>query len=173
MMSEPRMTDLPSGTVTFLFTDIESSTQLIERHPDASRSALARHQTLLQAAIEAHSWRVFQVIGDALLSSFANADDALAAALAAQRAMQQEDWGEVGAVRVRSDDGVAAFDDAVASFEKTGSRFELGRALYYRAQLRLARGERDGARGDAGRARDLFAETAAAPDRSGGALLAS
>jgi len=95
------MSDLPSGTVTFLFTDIESSTQLIERHPDASRSALARHQTLLQAAIEAHGGQVFQVIGDALLTAFVRADDALAAALAAQRAMQQEDWGEVGAVRVR------------------------------------------------------------------------
>ena len=95
------MSDLPSGTVTFLFTDIESSTQLIERHPDASRSALARHQTLLQGAIDAHGGRVFQVIGDALLSAFVSADDALAAALEAQRAMQQEDWGEVGAVRVR------------------------------------------------------------------------
>src|SRR5262245_20016779 len=100
-MSKLPPTDLPSGTVTFLFTDIESSTQLIQRHPNASESALARHQSLLKNAIDSHRGRVFQVIGDALLSAFTNADDALAAALAAQRAMQQEDWGEVGALRVR------------------------------------------------------------------------
>src|SRR5215468_201439 len=100
-MNDLRAVDLPTGTVTFLFTDIESSTQLIQQHPEASKVVLARHQALLQGAIEAHGGRVFQVIGDALLSAFARPDDALAAALQAQRAVQQEDWGEIGTLRVR------------------------------------------------------------------------
>jgi len=100
-MTPPRTTDLPTGTVTFLFTDIEGSTQLIQRHPDAIKSALARHHELLHSVIELHHGRVFHVIGDGLFSAFANADDALGAALDAQRALQHQDWGELGEVRVR------------------------------------------------------------------------
>ncbi|HSS70102.1 MAG TPA: AAA family ATPase [Casimicrobiaceae bacterium] len=100
-MTPPRSTDLPTGTVTFLFTDIEGSTQLIQRHPDAIKSALARHHQLLHSVIELHHGRVFHVIGDGLFSAFANADDALGAALNAQRALQHQDWGELGEVRVR------------------------------------------------------------------------
>ena len=100
-MTPPRTNDLPTGTVTFLFTDIEGSTQLIQRHPDAAKSALPRHQALLEDVIDQHNGRVFHVIGDGLFSAFANADDALGAALDAQRALQRQNWGELGAVRVR------------------------------------------------------------------------
>jgi len=95
------MTTLPSGTVTFLFTDIEGSTRLIEQHPEAMKDALARHNALLQGAIGAHRGHVFQVLGDGFCSAFEDAGDALVAALDAQRALHQEDWGEVGEVRVR------------------------------------------------------------------------
>jgi class 3 adenylate cyclase len=95
------MNTLPSGDVTFLFTDIEGSTRLIQQHPDAMKSALARHNALLQDAIDMHHGHVFQVLGDGFCSAFEHPGDALVAALDAQRALYQEKWGEVGAVRVR------------------------------------------------------------------------
>ena len=95
------MRDLPTGSVTFLFTDIEGSTALFERHPEAMQGALARHHALVQGAIEAHDGRVFQVVGDGLCAAFASTETALGAALEAQRALHREDWGALGAVRVR------------------------------------------------------------------------
>jgi class 3 adenylate cyclase/tetratricopeptide (TPR) repeat protein len=95
------MNDLPSGTVTFLFTDIEGSTRLIQQHPEAMKDALVRHNALLQGAIGAHHGRVFQVLGDGFCSAFEAAADALAAALEAQRVLHGEGWGEVGSLRVR------------------------------------------------------------------------
>jgi predicted ATPase/class 3 adenylate cyclase len=93
--------NLPEGTVIFLFTDIGGSTQLWEQHPDAMRLALARHDALLRAAIEAHDGHVFKALGDAFYAAFSTAPQALAAALASQRALQAEPWGEVGSLRVR------------------------------------------------------------------------
>ncbi len=95
------MNALPSGTVTFLFTDIEGSTRLFQQHPAAMKEALARHNARLQDAIGAHRGHVFQVQGDGFCSAFEDAGDALAAALAAQRALHQERWGDVGTLRVR------------------------------------------------------------------------
>ena len=95
------MNALPSGTVTFLFTDIEGSTRLFQEHPASMKDALARHNARLQDAIGAHRGHVFQVLGDGFCSAFEDAGDALAAALAAQRALHQERWGEIGALRVR------------------------------------------------------------------------
>jgi predicted ATPase/class 3 adenylate cyclase len=92
---------LPSGTVTFLFTDIEESTQRWEQHPQAMHGALARHDTLLRTIIEGHAGVVFKTTGDGIHAAFARATDALRAALAAQRAITTEDWGAVGAMRVR------------------------------------------------------------------------
>jgi class 3 adenylate cyclase len=85
---------LPSGTVTFLFTDIEGSTQLWERHPNAMKLALARHDTLLRQAIQSHGGYVFKTVGDAFCAAFAAAPAALAAALAAQRVLHAETWSE-------------------------------------------------------------------------------
>ncbi len=91
----------PSGTVTFLFTDIEGSSKLWEQHKEAMRAALARHNALLHQSIEANRGSVFKTIGDAVCAAFASAPDALAAALTAQRALLAEDWGTVGVLRVR------------------------------------------------------------------------
>src|SRR3954451_21906279 len=96
------MPDLPSGTVTFLFTDIEGSTALWERDQVAMASAAARHLTLLRAATEAHNGVLFKVVGDAVQAAFPTAPDAVAMALDAQRALVQEAWPEgIGPVRVR------------------------------------------------------------------------
>src|SRR5262245_15105508 len=78
-------TSLPTGTVTFLFTDIEGSTQLWEQHPDAMRLALARHDACLNAAIESNGGHVFKTVGDAFCAAFATASDALDAAITAQQ----------------------------------------------------------------------------------------
>ena len=83
---------LPSGTVTFLFTDIEGSTKLAQEHPDEMPALLARHHEILHQAIQAHNGFVFQIIGDAFCASFHSASDALHAALDAQRLLQNEAW---------------------------------------------------------------------------------
>jgi predicted ATPase/class 3 adenylate cyclase len=93
--------DLPSGTVTFLFTDIEGSTQLIQRHGEAMTGALARHHAAVRSAVTAHGGRVFNVVGDAFCCAFAEASAAANAALDAQRALHNEAWGSLGELRVR------------------------------------------------------------------------
>ena len=95
------MRELPTGPVTFLFTDIEGSTELFERYPEAMPAALARHHALLQGAIEGHDGIVFQVVGDGVCAVFVTPQAALLAALDAQRALHREDWGPIGAIRVR------------------------------------------------------------------------
>ena len=91
------MAELPSGTVTFLFTDIEGSTARWEHQPEAMRAALARHDALLRAAIHEHGGHVVKTMGDAFHAVFARAPDAVAAAVDAQRRLQAEPWGEIGA----------------------------------------------------------------------------
>ncbi len=83
---------LPSGTVTFLFTDIEGSTKLAQQHPDEMPALLARHNQILHRAIEGRNGYVFQVVGDSLAAAFHSASDALHAALDAQRNLQNESW---------------------------------------------------------------------------------
>jgi predicted ATPase/class 3 adenylate cyclase len=100
-MQMNRGTTLPSGTVSFLFTDIEGSTKLWEAHPEAMRLALARHDAILRTAIESHGGHIFKTTGDAFCAAFATAPDALETALAAQRALRAEEWGEVPPLRVR------------------------------------------------------------------------
>jgi predicted ATPase/class 3 adenylate cyclase len=92
---------LPSGTVTFLFTDIAGSTQLWEQHPQTMPAALARHDALLRQQIVAHGGVVFKTIGDAFCAAFATAPDALAATLALLRALAAETWEATGPLRVR------------------------------------------------------------------------
>src|SRR6266851_5615704 len=95
------MAKLATGTVTFLFTDIEGSTRLLEQHPRAMEATLARHHQVLREIVEAHTGNVFETLGDGVYASFGRASDAIAAALQAQLSMQVEDWGEVGTVRIR------------------------------------------------------------------------
>jgi predicted ATPase/class 3 adenylate cyclase len=95
------MPDLPSGTVTFLFTDIEGSTQAWERNPAAMRTTLERHDALLRRVIESHGGHVFKTMGDAVCAAFHIPADALKSALAAQLALEEEPHGEAGQLRVR------------------------------------------------------------------------
>jgi predicted ATPase/class 3 adenylate cyclase len=95
------MAELPTGTVTFLFTDIESSTRLMEGHPDAYRDALARHHAILREAVEAHRGHVFETLGDGIFAAFEHATWALQAAVGAQLALHREPWGETGPLKVR------------------------------------------------------------------------
>jgi class 3 adenylate cyclase len=73
------MANLPTGTVTFLFTDIEGSTRLWQEHPHVMQTALARHHTILQQTIRSNNGHIFQIIGDAFCAAFTHATDALAA----------------------------------------------------------------------------------------------
>ena len=95
------MADLPTGTVTLLFTDIEGSTRLWEAQPQAMRTALARHDALLRRCIEDHQGHVFKTVGDAFCAAFHTAADALDAALDAQRTLHREAWPEHAALSVR------------------------------------------------------------------------
>jgi predicted ATPase/class 3 adenylate cyclase len=95
------MPALPSGTVTFLFTDVEGSTRLLERHPDAYRDAIAGHHTILGEAVEQNGGSIFETVGDAVYAAFASPRDAVAAALRAQHELDGARWGAVGPLRVR------------------------------------------------------------------------
>ena len=92
---------LPTGNVTFLFTDIEGSTRLWEADRDAMAQALARHDALLRATIESHRGQVFKTVGDAFCAAFDTAVGAVNAAAAIQGAVAAENWQAPGALRVR------------------------------------------------------------------------
>jgi class 3 adenylate cyclase len=91
----------PTGTVTFLFTDIEGSTKLWENDAPAMQAALARHDEILRLAIEERGGYVFKTVGDAFCCAFPTASDALEAALDAQRLVLKERWAENDPLRVR------------------------------------------------------------------------
>jgi YVTN family beta-propeller protein len=94
--------ELPSGTVTFLFTDIEGSTQLLHQlGGDRYAEVLAEHERLLRAAFVAHKGRVVDTQGDSFFVAFRTAADAVAAAVDAQRDLAAEHWPHGGAVHVR------------------------------------------------------------------------
>ena len=95
------MGELPSGTVTFLFTDIEGSTRLWEAHADAMRDALARHDEILRDTIEEHYGALVKQTGDGVYAVFAAARDAVGAALAAQQTLRAQSWGEPESLPVR------------------------------------------------------------------------
>jgi len=96
------METLPTGTVTFLYTDIEGSTIRWERNPAAMKAAVERHDALMRAAIEAYGGSVFRIMGDAFCASFSTAPQALAAALDAQKSLHAEVWDpQVGPIKVR------------------------------------------------------------------------
>jgi predicted ATPase/class 3 adenylate cyclase len=93
--------ELPTGTVTFLFTDLEGSTRLWEEHPEAMRQALARHDEILRDAIAAYDGHVVKTTGDGIHAAFTTGEAALRTAVAMQRALGSDDWGDTGALRVR------------------------------------------------------------------------
>jgi predicted ATPase/class 3 adenylate cyclase len=93
---------LPAGVVTFLFTDIEGSTKLWERCPEAMRTSLLDHDAILRDAIERNKGVVFKTMGDAFCAAFGQPRMALAAAIEGQRALHAHAWPpELGGIRVR------------------------------------------------------------------------
>lgn len=86
--------NFPAGTVTFLFTDIQGSTRLWQEIPEAMSVAHARHNAILQTAIDSNRGYIFKVIGDAYCAAFHTASDALRAAVKAQIDLARENWGE-------------------------------------------------------------------------------
>jgi peptide/nickel transport system substrate-binding protein len=99
--SEPRLTELPSGTITFLFTDIEGSTRL-ERHlRERYRDVLSEHQRLLREAFARFGGREIDTQGDSFFVVFPRARDAVAAAVEVQRALGSQAWPDERDVRVR------------------------------------------------------------------------
>ncbi len=109
---------LPTGVVTFLFTDIEGSTKLWERCPDEMREALAGHDAIVREIVERNGGVVFKTVGDACFCAFQVPPDAPSAAIAAQRALQEHRWpAGVGGLNVRM-----AVHSGVAS-ERDGDYF--------------------------------------------------
>ena len=95
------MTALPDGIVTFLFTDIEGSTRLLGRHPQAYAASLLRHDALMRGSVDTNRGVVFETVGDAVYAAFESPIDAVRAALHAQLDLETEDWGELGRLRAR------------------------------------------------------------------------
>ena len=91
----------PTGTFTFLFTDIEGSSRPWEQDPDAMRPALARHDLLLRSAVEHYHGHIVKTTGDGVHAAFATAPEALLAALSAQRALRDEPWNPRATLTVR------------------------------------------------------------------------
>lgn len=92
---------LPSGTITFLFTDIEGSTKRWETHRNEMGAAVARHDSLVREVFERHNGYVFKTVGDAFCVAFRIAPEALAAAVEAQRALANEDHSSVEGLQIR------------------------------------------------------------------------
>jgi class 3 adenylate cyclase len=92
----------PTGTITFLFTDIEGSTKMWERSPQAMQAALVRHDEIVRQAIEERGGYVFKTVGDAFCCAFLTAPDALECALETQRRLLSSEWEQIGTLRVRT-----------------------------------------------------------------------
>jgi predicted ATPase/class 3 adenylate cyclase len=88
-------------TLTFLFADLEGSTRLWEQFPEAMKAAMARHDAILKAAVEASKGEVVKTTGDGLMATFGSTLDGVNACLNAQRGIQEEPWGETGPLHVR------------------------------------------------------------------------
>src|SRR5438067_896132 len=94
---------LPTGTVTFLFTDVERSSHLWERYPQHMRAALETHDTLIELLTEQHDGQVVRPRGegDSRFCVFPRATDAVAAAAAIQQALHDEQWPMPEPLKVR------------------------------------------------------------------------
>jgi class 3 adenylate cyclase len=95
------MTELPSGAVTFLFSDIEGSTRLVKALRERYVQVLAEHRRLVRAAIVGQAGHEIDTQGDAFFVAFASAKQAVLCALEVQRALAAHRWPAGTAVRVR------------------------------------------------------------------------
>ncbi len=152
MIPQPPTPDarpLPTGTVTFLFTDIEGSTALAQKYPDAMQTLLMRHHAILRDAIEAQRGVVFRITGDSFSCAFHTASDALAAALDAQRKLNAEDWNPAP-IRVRMGINTGAanakgLDNLGSAYEGYSTLARVARvmALAHGGQILLANSTRE------------------------------
>jgi class 3 adenylate cyclase/DNA-binding CsgD family transcriptional regulator len=94
------MFSLPTGTITFLFTNLEGSTRLMDQRPQAMAAAMLRHNQIIREAVVMRAGSVFEQLGDGMYAAFARASDGVAAALEAQLSLQAEDWRELAEIRV-------------------------------------------------------------------------
>jgi class 3 adenylate cyclase len=99
------MSGLPSGSVTFLFSDIEGSTRLVKALRDGYAELLAEHQRLVRAAIAAHAGHEMDTQGDAFFVAFGGAKQAVLCALQVQRILAAQEWPGGAAVRARKGSG--------------------------------------------------------------------
>ncbi len=100
--NESHWQQLPTGTLSFLFTDIEGSTRRWEEHPAEMRVALARHNRILMAAIESSGGTLYETMGDGLVAVFPSARGAVSAAVQAQTELAKEQWPPmISPIRVR------------------------------------------------------------------------
>ena len=96
----PPTTDLPSGTVTFLFTDVEGSTRLLKQLGEGYGEVLAAQQSILREAFAASDGQEIDTQGDSFFVAFSRAKDAVAAAVDGQRRLASHPWPD-GARRFR------------------------------------------------------------------------
>ena len=119
--------------LTLLFTDVERSTEIIDRFGDRGTEALMRHHEIVRDAVARRSGRLFERIGDATYSVFDVPLDGVETAIEVHERLAAEDWGEVRQLRVR-----IALD--TGELEERDGRF-LGRALYRCARIQsMAKG---------------------------------
>src|SRR5689334_13555342 len=108
----------PSGTVTFLLTDLEGSTRMWEQDPDAMKAAMVRHDDLLEKNIAANKGFVFARMGDGMAAAFGTAKDAISAADAIRSALADQPWDTPRPLRARiglhTDEGVVVNDNYVS-----------------------------------------------------------
>jgi Adenylate and Guanylate cyclase catalytic domain len=107
------MAGRPTGTVTFLFTDIDGSTKLWERDARRMQAALACHEEILKSTVEAHGGYVVKMVGDACCAAFLTTSEVLEAAVAAQRIISSEPWEEGFRLRVRMAVHTGAAEDNI------------------------------------------------------------
>lgn len=142
------MGSFPSGTVTFLFTDIEGSTKLAQKYPDEMPALLARHHEILHQSIQAQNGYIFQIIGDAFCVAFSSAVETVNAAIDAQQCLQSEQWSPA-AIKVRmgihtgiaqiKDDGQYSGYTTMASTQRIMSAGQGGQVLISGATRELVR----------------------------------
>jgi predicted ATPase/class 3 adenylate cyclase/Flp pilus assembly protein TadD len=140
--AEVRSSSLPSGTVTFLFTDIEGSTPMWEQRPQEMAAALQIHNAALRRAIEANGGVVFKTVGDAFQAAFPTALQGLKAAIQGQRALQAAAWNELGPLKVRMGlhTGEAELDQRGDEYAVSHAKNRIGRihSIAYGGQILLS-----------------------------------
>ncbi len=145
---------IPTGTVTFLFTDIEGSTKIAQAYPGQWETLRRRHHEILRGAIESNNGYVFQIVGDEFCASFYTASDALKAAMCAQQVLQSEAWDPAPIkVRMGINTGAAQIGDvndasggytgyaALARVNRVMSAGHGGQILLSESSASLTRGE--------------------------------